>query len=448
MSEKRYKQLRIKDREIIEEGLNVSKSISSIAREIGVSAATVSREIMRNRRDDGYRKQGNSWGNGNICVNRKSCSETSLCARCTSPNVKACKSCAKKKCKDVCKKFEEQICGSIARSPHVCNGCGNGGCRLHRYRYSAKDAQASADTRCREAREGVDVAPEDLERSVAIIRAGIEKGQGIDHIFIAHKKDLVFSESTFYRHVRAGKVSIKPIELRKAVKYKLRNKSEGPKRSNIPAEVLKGRTYDDFMELPEEERARVVECDCVEGPACENDALLTLHFKALHFQVAFYLEVKDSAHVLKCFELLYTILGKNYSKYLGILLFDRGGEFAGVLDIEALGEGGVRSFFCDPQRSNQKGAAEKNHVEIRKVVEKGASLAKIDMWVLSEVMSHVNSSLRYSLYGKSPMELAMSVLPQELLDNLGYRLVAPDDVTLLPKLLDTIRRPSTQSPEH
>jgi IS30 family transposase len=291
-------------------------------------------------------------------------------------------------------------------------------------------------------REGIDVTPEDLERSEAIIRAGIENGQGIDHIFFAHKGELAFSESSFYRHVKAGNVSILPIELRKAVKYKLRNKSDSPTRTNIPAEVLLGRTYADFLELSEEERARVVECDCVEGPNDEVNALLTMHFKALHFQIAFKLEVKDTAHVLKCFKWLYAILKDSFGLYFSILLFDRGSEFAGVLDIEALSKGDIRTFFCDPQRSDQKASAEKNHVEVRKVIEKGASLKGIDMWVLSEVMSHVNSSLRHSTFGISPMELAMAILPKKLLDHLGYRLIAPDDVVLLPKLLKSIKRPS------
>jgi len=444
MSEKRYKQLRIKEREVIEEGLNARKTISAIARETGISASTVSREIIRNRRDDGYRKRSTSqWGNGNLCIHRKGCKVTGLCKHCTSADAKSCGFCRKGKCQSACEKFEEEACMQITGSPHVCNGCSLAAtCKLHRFRYSAKDAQAASDTRSREAREGIDVTAEDLEKSVSIIKAGIEKGQGIDHIFLAHGDELAFSKSSFYRHVSNGTVPILPIHLPKAVKYKPGNKAAGPTRTNIPAEVLAGRTYDDFMGLSEEERASVVECDCVEGPNDENDAVLTMHFKALHFQIAFKLEVKDSSHVIRCFEWLCAVLEDGFSKCFGILLFDRGSEFAGVLDIEALSAGNIKAFFTDARHPDQKGSAEKNHVEIRKVVKKGASLANIDMLVLSEVMSHVNSSLRHSVYGKCPMQLALSVLPMKLFEHLGYRLVPPDDVVLLPKLLESIRRPS------
>lgn len=365
---------------------------------------------------------------------------TGLCTYCSSAHSRSCASCTKGKCKDLCKRYEEELCEQIVSSPHVCNGCGTSkGCRFHRYRYSAHDAEIAALTRSRETRESLDLTAEDLEHSEGIIRAGIEKGQGIDHIFLAHKGELAFSKSSFYRHVKNGNVSILPIELRKAVKYKLRDRNDGPTRTNIPPEVLSGRTYADFKGLSESVRARVVECDCMEGPKGEDGAILTLYFKALHFQIAFKLAVKDAEHVVSCFMWLKDILGGDFARCFGVLLFDRGSEFVRVTDIEGLGEG-VKGYFTDPQRADQKGACEKNHVECRKILPKGTSFADIGPWELAEVMSHVNSSLREALFGKSPMEMAQAVLPKELLDHLGYRLIAPDDVLLLPTLLNEIKK--------
>jgi IS30 family transposase len=301
-----------------------------------------------------------------------------------------------------------------------------------------------AETRGREARCGIDCTPEDIERTEAVIRAGLAKGQGIDHIYAAHRNELAFSERSFYRHVQNGTISIIPLELPRAVRYKPRKKKKGSTRTNIAPEMLAGRTYSDFMALHEDERARVVQCDCVEGTAEENCAFLTLHFVALHFQIALKLTVKDTAHVIECFAWLKDILKDDYARLFGILLFDRGCEFADVMAIERLAsKGSCRAFYCDPMRSDQKGAAEKNHEEQRKIVPKGTSLADIGPWELACVMSHVNSQLRDSLFGKSPMEVALAVLPQTLFDELGYRLVAPDDVVLLPRLLDEARCPSS-----
>jgi IS30 family transposase len=445
MSERHYRQLRKKDREAIEEMLGAKRPISAIAKEIGCSPATISREVMRNRRDDGYRKKPpKGWGNGNVCLHRRGCAVTGLCARCTSLSTKGCATCSKDRCKELCGRFEEEVCEQIAGSPHVCNGCAlGGGCRLHRFRYCAKDAQAMAEGRSRESREGIGVSAEDLKASVGIIRAGIEKGQGIDHIFLANTGRIAFSRSSFYRYMHNRDISIIPIDLPKAVKYKRRDKAAGQARPNMPPEVLKGRAYQDFLALDEDEQGRVVECDCLEGPSGECCALLTMHFKALHFQIAFKLDVKDSSHVLRCFEWLRSVLEDDFSRYFGILKFDRGCEFANVLAIEALGGSGtVKAFYTDARHPEQKGACEKNHVEIRKVIKKGASLASIGAWELSFVMSHVNSSLRHSIFGKSPMQLAMGILPKELLDQLGYELMPPDEVILLPSLLDMIKRPS------
>jgi len=36
----------------------------------------------------------------------------------------------------------------------------------------------------------------------------------------------------------------------------------------------------------------------------------------------------------------------------------------------------------------------------------------------------------------SPMELAMQILPKEFFEELGLRLIMPDEIVLSPKLLD------------
>lgn len=57
------------------------------------------------------------------------------------------------------------------------------------------------------------------------------------------------------------------------------------------------------------------------------------------------------------------------------VLTDNGAEFSDEAAIAALlgeGPGETRLFYCDPWRSDQKGACERNHVEIRKLLPKGA----------------------------------------------------------------------------
>lgn len=56
----------------------------------------------------------------------------------------------------------------------------------------------------------------------------------------------------------------------------------------------------------------------------------------------------------------------------GTVLTDRGPEFSDVAGMERDGRCSV--YFADPMRSDQKGACEKNHIELRKIVPKGTSL--------------------------------------------------------------------------
>jgi IS30 family transposase len=438
MGKKPYNQLTKKQREQIEDGLSSQRSISAIAREIGVSPATVSREIIRNRRDDGIHVSRHRINNK--CASRRHCDVMHLCAACD----KKCSLC--KKCNSLCPLYKEDVCGRIARSPHVCNGCASqSGCTLHRFRYSAKDAQSAYEGRAAQTREGIDCTPEELAATTAIIKEGLSKGQGLNHIYAAHKDEMAFSKRSAYRHIHNGTIGIIAMELPKAVRYKQRQHDKSTTRSNIAPELLSGRTYADFMSLDEEWRARVVEMDCVVGPQGTEDAVLTLHFKALHFQMGIKLAIKDSAHVIAAIDWLEEICEGRFTQFFGIILCDRGSEFSDPVGMEGAGPSRRCSvYYTDPQQSQQKGACEKNHVELRKVLPKGTPLGGIDADVLADIFSHINSELRESLYGKSPFALASALLPSTLIEHLGYRPIDPDDVILSPKLLEALGVPLKQ----
>jgi IS30 family transposase len=432
MSEKTYRHIRKEQRDVIEDRLNAGSCIAEIAREIDVSPATVTREIMRNRRDDGY--STSMWRTNNRCVKRRDCDRHGVCGRCSD---KKCTLCKYNRCNAACGEYAEDTCTRISGVPHVCNGCKkSSNCVMHRYRYSAKDAQAASDGRATESRLGIDCTEEQMQEATALIKELLDQGQGLGHIFDEHWKEIPFSLRSCYRHIHNKDLDIAEIELPRCVRYKPRNHGDSREKPLDP-KIMKGRTYQDFLALDDEFRGRVVECDCVEGPAGSTDAILTLHFKALHFQIGIYLERKDTAHVVAAIDWLHLIVGDCFSEIFGILLCDRGSEFKDVEGMES--KGGQRRcsvYFTDPQRPDQKGSCEKNHSELRRVIPKGTSLDDIDASVLAEVFSHVNSYRRESIFWLSPMELAQKVLPKELLDELGYRLVKADDVWLKPVLLE------------
>ena len=92
-------------------------------------------------------------------------------------------------------------------------------------------------------------------------------------------------------------------------------------------------------------------------------------------------------------------------------------------------------YYCDPMCSWQKPHCEKNHQYIRRICPKGSTFDEFTQDDIDLMMSHINSTPRESLGGKTPLELALMMLPREILDCFGLEVVAPDDVILKPELL-------------
>lgn len=86
-------------------------------------------------------------------------------------------------------------------------------------------------------------------------------------------------------------------------------------------------------------------------------------------------------------------------------------------------------------KSGQKGACEKNHVELRKILPKGTSFKNLTRRDLAVACSHVNSYKRPALGGASPFQLAAQVLPEALIEGLGLELIPADEVMLKPSLI-------------
>ena len=196
------------------------------------------------------------------------------------------------------------------------------------------------------------------------VKAGLARGQSVHHIF-ASRDDLPCSERSSCRHVENEDIDVAKMGLRKKVRYKRRNKR---KANRHEAAFYAGRTHANCPTPPEEGRACVVEMDCVEGSDGDLEALLTPRFAQLRFRMFVLLERHDSAHVVAAPGWLEGLLGgpAAFHGAFGLILTDRGSEFDDVGGIERGGR--CRAFYADPQRSDQKGACEKNHVELRKVI--------------------------------------------------------------------------------
>ena len=100
-----------------------------------------------------------------------------------------------------------------------------------------------------------------------------------------------------------------------------------------------------------------------------------------------------------------------------------------------MGSRRTRVFYCDPQASYQKGAAENNHALIRRIIPKGASLDDFTQEDITLMMNHINSYGRLNLGDKTPYAVFASLYGEEILRKMGAELISPDKVTLRPSLL-------------
>ena len=241
------------------------------------------------------------------------------------------------------------------------------------------------------------------------------------------------------------------MELRRKVGYRPRKRAAGRAATRHSAR----RSHAAFLALGEDACAAAWEMDTVEGAREDSACLLTLLHRPSRLQLALPLEEKTSGCVADALEGVRAILGADGTRRVfRAVLTDNGAEFSDEAAVAALlgeGPGETRLFYCDPGRSDQKGACERNHVEIRKLLPKGAGirfdrLAPAD---LALAMSHVNSEPRGALGFATPARAFRAMLGEDaaaLLDAYGVGDVPLGDLDLTPGLIERARAERGDAP--
>ncbi len=449
----KYTRLTLADRVAIQEGLGRGSSIAAIARAIGRSASTVLREVRENRMPMEGRVHLAK------CGERKDCTLKRVCGReCPSVgDVMPCRECKLHDCRLHCAAYAERTaCEILLCAPYVCNRCKRKGYRCGRQGrmvYEAKAADAMAKSRRSDARRGIDMDEQRAEAALSLIRSGIARGLSPYEVSVLYEAELGIHRSTIYRWVERGYGGMSNIELERKVGFKPRKKDPG-KRSTSHSPK---RAYARFSELPEEVRASAIEMDTVIGRACDIQAILTLYHRPSHLQLALLLAEKACAEVKRALLMVKSICPEGlFEALFRAALTDNGAEFADEEGLAAmLGEGASRGartrlFYCDPRQSQQKGACEKNHTEIRQILVKGPlSFDELEEADLAVAMSHANSNPREALCGMSPIQMFSAAYGEEaaaLLDALGVRQIPRDEIMLKPEILDIERTARGRGP--
>lgn len=438
MSTYKYKHMTLDDRITIQKGLKNNLSFSSIAEELGRDPSTISKEIRGHLiiQETGTRSRPY-----NPCAKRKYCTHSgNLCPECVYAGRlfykdTCCSACGK--CNEVCSDFREEICKTLKRPPYVCNGCKTiRSCTLKKQKYDAKEAQKEYETMRSENRKGIDISPEELERLDNIISPLVKTGQSIHQICINNADEIMVDERTIYNYVEAGILSIGNIDLPRKVRYKKRKRK---KNVCIDKKCHEGRAYEDFLAFMEAHPDYVpVEMDSVEGKRDSTKVLLTILFKNSTCMLIFLREANTARSVSEIFNQIYETLGAAQFRMLfPVILTDRGSEFTDPEAIEFDENGNRRTyvFYCDPQRSNQKGSIEVDHEFIRRILPKGTSFANLTQEKVTLMMNHINSYTRKKLNERSAYQMFSFLFGEDVAKKLGLKAIPANEITLKPDLL-------------
>ena len=86
-------------------------------------------------------------------------------------------------------------------------------------------------------------------------------------------------------------------------------------------------------------------------------------------------------------------------------------------------------------QSGQKGGLEQAHTMLRDILPKGTSFEFLTQWDVNLIVNHMNSTPRESLDGKTPYQVAAKKYGEDRLKAFQLKSIAPDEVTLTPKLI-------------
>ncbi len=382
---KKSRHLASADRDTINVLLRQKHSIRYIANLLDCSPSTISREI----KNHAVKKSPKNCD----CVHFRDCNAKDLCSKGGTCH-RLCRTCqfARKVCPEYAKAYCDE---ALENRTGVCNFCEKRSrqCGYEKSVYDPNLAQTEADASLHNSRKGRNVTDEHMKKIDRIASPLIKNGQSIYHIIQNHGNELGISESTLRRMVNDCELDARRINLRDAVKRKPRRKRTDNSYKTMKI-IKQGRKYEDFLRYIAETESPFVEMDCIEGKRDEPEALLTLHFPVPHLQIAVIMEEQTSSSVVKALDMLETQLGEElFSECFPVILTDNGHEFSDIGGMERSISGGQRTnvFFCEPNRSDEKGACENNHKYIRYVIPKGTPLHPYSQADICLMMYHVNS---------------------------------------------------------
>lgn len=424
------KHLTIEDRIYIQNELDKGTSFKDIARFLCKDPTTISKEVKARRASDWFHK-GTFLNAKNFCTKRFRCKKTNACNKILLCGVK-CASCPT--CNQTCPDFQKECCSKLDRAPYVCNGCSKkiNHCTIaHKYTYNARFADRKYRECLKDSRSGIAITRQELHKKDKIITPLIDQGQSPYQI-VANHPELNLSVRSVYNYLDMGLLTARNVDLKRKVKFKPRkvHKSQISDRR-----VFNGRTYADFQQLHLES---FVEMDTVHSAVGSSKTLLTFFFTREKLFLAFLMNRNTEGSVRLVLDRLEKRFGTfDFLTLFEYILTDRGAEFGDPDSLETGVTGIQRTniYYCDPMRSGQKGGIEEAHTMLRMILPKRTTFEFLTQWDVNLITSHINSTPRESLNGRTPYDVALEAFGEDVLKAFQLRRIDPDKVILTPKLI-------------
>lgn len=395
----KYNHLTLDERNLIQQLLSEHDSVPKIAKRLKRSPSTIRNEIRNNSSS----QKKNSFNSSNF-KNSNDCRKRNT-------------------------------------SPFICNGCPEYKyCRKSKRTYKASYAQLLYENRLSQSREGLNLTDDEYDYLISAIVPRLKMGQSPYHI-AASTDNLPCSIQTMYRHITNGVLPITKLDMPRKKEYKARGQSKTVSLKKRKLRKPK-RTYKDFLKYVDENpEVPIAEMDTVEGSG-SNHVILTVIFRLSHFMLMFLMPNQRAESTVEVFDMLENKIGTDtFRRLFPIILTDNGSEFADTESLErsCLDDSNRTTvFYCEPQRSDQKGTIEKNHQFIRYVLRKNDDFSKLTQEDITLLSNQINSYIRKLLNKKSPFEVLKFLegdSGHDWLDQLNLSQIQPEHVQLNRHLL-------------
>lgn len=412
-----FMHLTFEERCKIEELLNKRFRKYQIAKEIGKTQSTISREI--NSHKDFYMHTDYS-NNYYSCVYFKDC----------------------KKCDHRCKFFKPIICKDRDKFYGACNNCEKvKNCKLDKFFYRAGRAERDYRFHLSETRKGINMDENDLYNLAHLICPLIRQGQSI-YVILENHPEIKLCAKTLYNYIDAGYFKdwgVTNMTLKRKIKRRKSKSTDTKLKKRKEPVDYTGRTYSDYLQYKLDNPDKsTTEMDTIynnqNGPYIQ-----TFIFENTGFMIGILHQEKTANSMSEALNTIFSSLSsEEYEKLFSLLLCDRGTEFAKPIQFEInqkTGEIKGKIFYCDPQHPSQKPHVENNHILIRNILPKKTNLEFLTQEKLNLMFSHLNSTPRSSLGGKTPYEIFAFLYGEKTAEKLNIQRIEKDDVTLTPSLL-------------